>query len=230
MTDQLMPEISRLLGSLLTGLPVAVLVVVGAVVLHFVLSRVLGVLATQAKLGPAEIVPVRNLLRWAITIGAGILVLTVFGFQLGGLWTLITTLLAMIAIGFVAVWSMLSNTTATMLLLLLRPFQIGDDLEFAGEAVKGRVVDLNFFFTTLRDAEGNLFQIPNNMFFQKSLKRRRNDFPISLAQQLNTPGLAEIPLPPPAPPTAAANPAPKPDPNLQTPDPRSMGIPSPGRK
>jgi small-conductance mechanosensitive channel len=229
MTHQIMPELSRLLGALLTGLPVATLVVIGAVALHLLLGRLLGLLAAQAKLGPAEIAPVRNLLRWILTLGAAILVLTVFGFQLGGLWTLVTTVLAMIAIGFIAVWSMLSNTTATVLLLLLRPFQIGDDIEFAGEAVKGRVVDLNFFFTTLRDAEGGLLQIPNNMFFQKTLKRRRNDFDISLAQQLNTPGLADLPAPP-ATSAAPVSSAPPPDPNLLTPDPRSMGMPAPGKK
>ena len=225
-----MPEISRLLGSLVTGLPVAALVVIGALALHFVLGRVLGLLGAQANLTPHDLAPLRNLLKWGVTLGASILVLTVFGFQLGGLWTLLTTMLAMIAIGFVAVWSMLSNTTATILLLLLRPFQIGDDVELAGESVKGRVVDLNFFFTTLRNSDGDLFQIPNNMFFQKTLKRQRNAFAISLAQQLNTPGLAELPLPAPAKPTAPTDAAPQPDPNLQTPDPRSMGIPSPGKK
>ncbi len=58
--------------------------------------------------------------------------------------------------------------------------------------MKGKVVDLNFLYTTLRADDATLIQIPNNLFFQKSVKRRRAVSAISLAQQLNRTEAAEV--------------------------------------
>jgi small-conductance mechanosensitive channel len=125
-------------------------------------------------------------------------VLSVFGFELGGIWALVSTVFAMIAIGFVAVWSLLSHSTATILLVIIRPFQVGDDIALPSENMAGRVVDLNFFFTTLLDHEGNEWRVPNNLFFQKVMKRTKQPASISLSSQLNNPEPATV-TPPPAP-------------------------------
>ncbi|HTX65361.1 MAG TPA: mechanosensitive ion channel domain-containing protein, partial [Opitutaceae bacterium] len=68
----------------------------------------------------------------------------------------------------------------------------GDEIEFAGEPVRGRVVDLNFVYTTLRSADGSVLQIPNNLFFQKVLKRQRGTSRISLVEQLNAREAADL--------------------------------------
>jgi len=73
--------------------------------------------------------PIRKLARLVIGLITVIVILSIFGFNLGGIWATLSTVLAMIAIGFVAVWSMLSNVSATVLILLMRPFNIGDEIE-----------------------------------------------------------------------------------------------------
>jgi small-conductance mechanosensitive channel len=125
-----------------------------------------------------------------------VLVLSVFGFELGGIWALVSTVLAMIAIGFVAVWSLLSHSTATILLVIIRPFQIGDDIALPSENMAGRVIDLNFFFTTLLDHEGNEWRVPNNLFFQKVMKRTKQPDTTTLSSQLNNPEPATVTRPP----------------------------------
>lgn len=180
-----LPDLSEFLPRLLAALPVALIVIVAAFVVMFVVTRLLRLLAARTSLTEADLLPVRNILKWLIIIAAVLAILTVFGFQLGGVWTMLSTVLAMVAIGFVAVWSLISHTSATLLILVLRPFQVGDEIEFAGEAVQGKVIDLNFFFTTLQTGEGQLVQIPNNLFFQKVLKRRPGTHSVSLAHQLN---------------------------------------------
>ena len=139
---------------------------------------------------------------------------------------MLSTILGLVAIGFVAVWSLISHTSATMLILFLRPFQIGDDIEFPGEPVKGRVVDLNFFFTTLVDHDATLYQIPNNLFFQKTLKRRKNGNVISLAAQLNSPQAHNVELPPAPPKREGPEQVREPDPMMMLPDPRSITPPT----
>ena len=184
-----------LLAKLLAAVPVALLVLLGACALNLVVRRALLLLAHRTSLTAQEVSPMQNIVSWLIRLVASIAVLGVFGFQLGGLWAMLSTILAMIAIGFVAVWSILSNTSATVLILILRPFAIGDEVELSSENVKGRVVDLNFFFTTVAVDATTVFRVPNNLFFQKCLKRTAGPALITLAQQLNSLLPADIPLP-----------------------------------
>lgn len=82
----------------------------------------------------------------------------------------------MVSLGlvFVAGWSVLVNITCTMILLLFRPFCVGDEIGFAGEEIKGTVVDLTMIYTTLLHQDGRQFQMPNSMFLQKTIVRIRN--------------------------------------------------------
>lgn len=191
-TTQIIPDLQPVIQAALKALPLAVLVLIGAGIVQFLLTRGLSILADRTRLEPADLLPLKKVLKSVLYLVTSILLLTIFGVNLGGLWAILSTILAMVAIGFVAVWSLLSNVSATVIILLVRPFAVGDELEFAGEPVKGKVVDLNFLYTTLRADDGALVQIPNNLFFQKSLKRRRADCPITLAQQLSRPDAAEV--------------------------------------
>lgn len=200
--DEFWQGLSVLIPPLVAALPVAIIVVLGGILINLVIARSLGMLAKRTHLDESDIVPARNVLRWLVRIVTFVLVLGVFGFELGGVWSIISTVLAMIAIGFVAVWSLLSHTSATVLLVIMRPFQVGDDIALPSENVTGRVIDLNFFFTTLIDHEGHEWRVPNNLFFQKVTKRSRHPAGTALAPQLNNPEPASVNPPPPPPPTA----------------------------
>lgn len=196
--EELWVGFTELIPALIAALPAALVIILGGVLINLVMARGLSLLAKRTDLGEADVQPARSALRWLVRIIVTVLVLGVFGFELGGVWALVSTVLAMIAIGFVAVWSLLSHTTATILLVIIRPFQIGDDITLPSENVSGRVIDLNFFFTTLIDHEGSEWRVPNNLFFQKVCKRTRQPAGTALATQLNNPKPAEV-KPPPAP-------------------------------
>lgn len=230
--NELIDRISALVPRLLGALPLAFAIMLGCFLLNLLVARALIVVARRTHLTEMDVLPIRRVLRWVIRLLSGILILSVFGFEIGGLWAMLSTILGLVAIGFVAVWSLISHTSASMLILLLQPFQIGDDLEFPGETVKGRAVDFNFFFTTLVDHEGRLYQIPNNLFFQKTLFRRKNARIISLAAQLHSDKPLEVELPP-APATAVPAKATPTDQatvlNVTSPDPASITPPAPRR-
>lgn len=225
--EELWTDIAQYLPSLLAALPVAAAVILGGILINLVTGRALQILAKRTHLTPTDVAPARNVLRWLVRIMTFVLVLGVFGFELGGLWAMISTVLAMVAIGFVAVWSLLSHTSATVILAILRPFHVGDDIEMPSEGVVGRVIDINFFFTTLLDHSGAQWRVPNNLFFQKVLKRTSQPRYASLAQQLNNSAAADLPPPPPPPsddkPTDSD---PKPKPASE--DDAAKAIPDPG--
>ncbi|HEY0968998.1 MAG TPA: mechanosensitive ion channel domain-containing protein [Opitutaceae bacterium] len=182
--DSSLVDLPALTHRIITGLPAAAAIAGGAIVLRVALTRGLALLADRTSLRHESVMPFSKAMSALITVAAIVLMLGVFGFNLGGLWAMLATVLGMIAIGFVAVWSVLSNMLCTVILLIFRPFAIGDEVEFAAEPVRGQVVNLNFVFTTLRTEDGALLQIPNNLFFQKVIKRRPGSGTISLAQQL----------------------------------------------
>lgn len=103
---------------------------------------------------------------------------------LANAWATISTVLAMVAIGFFAVWSVLSNLMSTLFLLVARPFRVGDTVEILPEGLRGKVIDLSFTFTTLREEHGDLIRVPNNQFLQKLIRIQRGEKRVDLADQL----------------------------------------------
>src|SRR5262245_31834554 len=104
---------------------------------------------------------------WLVT---AMLVLNLWGISLGGLWTLLASAIAVIGVGFLAVWTMVSNVTASFFISLWRPFRLGQTVEIMPENLKGRVIDRSLMYTVLRDADGNLLHLPNNLFFQQMFR------------------------------------------------------------
>jgi len=138
---------------------------------------------------PTSVVRIGRRSLRAILAVVGVLVfVAVAGFETESLWSFVTATLAMIAIGFVAVWSILSNFLATLVLIVWRPFRVGEIIELIPDGVEGRVVDINFMYTVLETKDGVMTSVPNNQFAQKMILRKRTcDAPArSLAEQLDS--------------------------------------------
>ena len=138
---------------------------------------------------------INNILRWLIIIAVIVICLQYLGINVSGIITGLLTVAGMIAIGFIAVWSVMSNIFCAGFLILFNLFEINDEIEVmepvGGGGLKGKVVDFNLMFTTLeekidQEADNNtiLTQIPNNIFFQKSLRRRKGPDAKGLGQHL----------------------------------------------
>ncbi len=140
--------------------------------------------AQWAGLPRLAFAPVRLLLRYAILIIATMVILGLWGFELGTIFALLGTVLGLVAIGFVAVWSVLSNFLCTLVLVVFKPFSVGDELELPADNVKGRVIDLSLIFTTLEVSPGETVMVPNNTYFQKVFKRRIGHATTGLGEQL----------------------------------------------
>lgn len=127
---------------------------------------------------------IRRIIRLAIFLLAFSVILSFWGVNLDTVLTMIGGAMAMVAIGFVAVWSLLSNLLCAFVLTAFRPFRIGDEVEIVPENVKGRVVDLTLLYTSLRTPEGDFFRVPNNLFFQKIFRCRPGKTTTELGDQL----------------------------------------------
>jgi len=160
-------------------------ILAGAFVVFFGLKQIFQYLMARANLPTLSFRPFRLTLRYGALIYASAMILNVWGVRTDALLTVLGTILGLVAIGFVAVWSVLSNVLCTFVLIMFKPFAVGDELEVPADAVSGKVVDLTLIFTTLRNSQGEYIQVPNNMFFQKIFKRKPGRQAVSLEQQLS---------------------------------------------
>ncbi len=147
-----------------------VVIVLIALVLYNTLSRAIGRLQLRIDLDDAGAFYLRLLVRWMTILLVGAALLQVWG-VLANVWAAATAMLTLVAIGFVAVWSVLSNVLCSIILLAARPFRIGDVIEIPGDEIHGRVIEINLIQTELKADDGSVYQIPNNLFFQRIVKR-----------------------------------------------------------
>jgi small-conductance mechanosensitive channel len=149
----------------------AIIAVIGLSLFLGLKGRILK-FAEWARLPRLALTPVRLAIRYAILVVMALLILSRWGFEINGIVAVIGTVLGLVAIGFVAMWSVLSNFLCTLVLVVLKPFYVGDEIELPTANVRGKVIDLSLVFTTLESAPGETVLVPNNMFFQLIFKRR----------------------------------------------------------
>lgn len=108
---------------------------------------------------------VANLLRYAILFGAFIACLGAVGFQTTSFAAIIGA--ASIAVGL-AFQNTLSNFAAGVMLLLFRPFKVGDTIKVAGQT--GNVDELELFTTRLTTPDNRKISVPNSSVFNQVLE------------------------------------------------------------
>jgi len=111
--------------------------------------------------------------RWAVALlwmVVALVLLNYWNVQFGNLWATLISILGVMGVALLATWTMASNMTAGTLLAITKPFELGQNIEVLPEGVKGRAIDRNMMFTTLREADGNTVTIPNNLIFQRIVR------------------------------------------------------------
>ena len=106
-----------------------------------------------------------------------LLLVLVWGINIKNLWLFITGVFGIVAIGFFAVWSILSNVIAGFLILISDIFHIGDRIEILPDNKKGKLIDFKLLFIVLEDEDKNIFHVPNNLLFQKYIKKLIKEAP-----------------------------------------------------
>lgn len=154
-------------------------------------NKATNLLASKQFISPTIANFLNNISKWLIIIIFFLLSIQQLGLSIASIWTVISAVVAMVAIGFVAVWSVLSNILCTLMLLIFQPFRVGDEVEIVDPAMttglSGVVRNINLMFTTLRSStEGQVIdtQIPNNLFFQKLVRKKIGEKTFSLEKQV----------------------------------------------
>ena len=156
--------------SLMMALATVMVIVAAFITVSFINRLMAGSIRTleqRLSLPEASLLGFTRVLKGIAWLIAALLILSLWGVSVSGLWTLLVSAATIIGVGFLAVWAMISNVTASLFITVWRPFQSGDTVELLPENFRGRVIGRNLMFTVLRMENGERLQVPNNLFFQK---------------------------------------------------------------
>lgn len=110
---------------------------------------------------------VKKLGRASLTIILTLLILSNLGFE-------IATVLAFGGIGGLAMGyaskDIVSNILAGIMLQMTHPFHETDEIEIVGKSIQGTVVDMDWYYTKIRDANGAPTLVPNSTFSSLPVK------------------------------------------------------------
>ncbi len=171
--EQIDAWLTRHNASLATVVGTVALLLAATVVillLNRALWRWLKGLEARLRLPYASLLATSRVITGTLWVIVALLALDFWGVSLGGLWSLLVSAAAVVGVGFLATWAMVSNFTASFFIAVWRPFHLGDTVELLPENLKGRVIDRNLLFTALREESGAVIQVPNNLFLQKMFR------------------------------------------------------------
>jgi small conductance mechanosensitive channel len=171
--------------------------VIGAVLVALIGWRAAGMierairraLTASSHMDPTVGAFLSSLAYYAVLIVAFVVILQIVGIQATSLVAVLGA--ASLAIGL-ALQGTLSNMAAGVMLLIFRPFHIGDSIEVVGK--NGTVKNLNLFMTELASADNVQVLIPNGQVWGAAMtnfsayptRRVSLNFPVALDKDVET--------------------------------------------
>ena len=96
----------------------------------------------------------------------------VWGVDFNKISIFISSVLAVLGVGFFVQWSLLSNLTASAILFFNHPVRIGSRIRILDKdfELTGRVVDITGFYFFIKTDSGQLITYPNSIIMQKGIE------------------------------------------------------------
>ena len=96
----------------------------------------------------------------------------VWGVDLRQFVVFMSSVLAILGVGFFAQWSILSNLTASVILFLSHPVRIGDRIRILDKDFDwtGEVKDITGFYFFIKTDKGERISLPNSLVMQKGIQ------------------------------------------------------------
>ncbi|WP_299667607.1 mechanosensitive ion channel family protein [uncultured Polaribacter sp.] len=104
------------------------------------------------------------------------IILTILGVNQSDLIVYIGSILTVVGVAFFAQWSILSNITSSIIIFFNHNVKLEDSvtiMEGKEYEIKGKVSNIGLFFVTIITEQDEEITLPNNIFIQKMLKKKR---------------------------------------------------------
>lgn len=163
----------------------AVIMVILILALAWVLGRwvrrTIRVALLKTRLDATLVKFFSNMAKWAILVIAILICLDMFGIRTTSFAAILGAVVLAIGLGF---QGSLAHFASGLMLLIFRPFKVGDMVNIAGQF--GKINEIDLFFTELDTPDGRRVIIPNNQVFGNTIEnithhpRRRVEVPVAV--------------------------------------------------
>ncbi len=120
-----------------------------------------------------------NLSYLFIYITGGSFLAIIWGVDHKQFTVFISSILAVLGVGFFAQWSILSNLTSSVILFFSHPMRIGDRIRILDKDFdwSGEVIDISGFYLFMKTDDGRNITFPTSLLMQKGIEILGNKEP-----------------------------------------------------
>lgn len=142
---------------------------------RFVVNKSLKKIHNKFDFHKARLAIITKLTNMLLYITAIVFIAFVWGVEERQLLLYISSFLTLVAIGFFAQWSILSNITAGLILFINYPVKIGDSITLMEKDndITGEISDIGVFFVTLKNEKGEFIALPNSVILQRMIRFKK---------------------------------------------------------
>lgn len=164
-------------GSLGYKLLMGIFVLIAYRILKRIVNRAILNLATTKGVKKARLSFIQRCFNVALLFLTASIFAIITGIGYGDVSLFLSSIFAVLGVAFIAQWSILSNITASFLILFVFPYRVGDRIKVVDkdEDICGEIQEISMFHVLIKHDNGNLITYPNNQILQKAvLKLAKN--------------------------------------------------------
>lgn len=163
MLEYFSPYLSRIIYSLV--------ILLVLFILQDILKRMANQMGQRSDYSVTRIRLMFKYINILVTLIAVFLLALTWGYGASELTVIFSSLFAIIGVAMFAIWSILSNITAGIILFFSFPYKIGSKIKIHDKdmPIEAIIEDIRAFHLHLRTMDGELITYPNNLILQKAV-------------------------------------------------------------
>ena len=148
-----------------------IVVIVVLLIIQSILKKTAHRIGKQSEIHVTRIRLMFKYINILVTIIAIFLLMLTWGYGAQDLALIFSSVFAIIGVAMFAIWSILSNITAGIILFFSFPYKIGSRIKIHDKdlPVEAIIEDIKAFHLHLRTLDGELITYPNNLILQKAV-------------------------------------------------------------
>ncbi len=145
---------------------------------RYITRKIVSKYGRLVQMQDIRIEQVKRILSILLNITFLFMIAIIWGVNPNNLLLSLSSIFAIIGVAMFAQWSMLSNITAGLIMFFTAPFRIGDRIHIIDKdyPIIATIESIQTFYTHIRTDDNELIVMPNNLFLQKIVSIKKDDY------------------------------------------------------
>ncbi|MFD0861801.1 mechanosensitive ion channel domain-containing protein [Sungkyunkwania multivorans] len=147
------------------------IILVVIVLIRVILRKTVKKIGQRSDFNEARMLLMGKYFNFLFLLTAIAIALLIWGVNFQSLGVILSSVFAVVGVALFAIWSILSNITAGVILFFSFPYKIGDKIKIHDKdhPIEALIEDIKSFHLLLRTDAGEIITYPNNLLLQKAV-------------------------------------------------------------